>query len=218
MPPQGCRSIGAVGADGDEADLAAAHRRLHRHGAHEPRVGLEFGVRDPLVGDGVVGCDDRRDRLGQLVLVDRARVLDVEVEPAFLGADLPACDGKFHETAQQMQRGVHAHVLVPRLPVERDIDGVADVRLRSALGRDVNDRRLVGVVDRRRNGASAASEGDRALVTGLTASARIKRRLVEHDAAALVDGENLGACRSQIGVAAVELLGHAFIPDLMAAS
>ena len=44
VPPQGCRS---KPDDLDQPHAAAAHRRLDRHGLHQPRIGLELRVGDP---------------------------------------------------------------------------------------------------------------------------------------------------------------------------
>src|SRR5262245_26093385 len=50
-------------ADADEPDAALAHRWLDLHGLHQARIGLEFGVGDPLGGNGVI-AGGKRVQLG----------------------------------------------------------------------------------------------------------------------------------------------------------
>ena len=199
----------AVLADDDEAHAAGAHRRLHGHGAHELRVGLELGVGDPALADGMIGGDQRVEVGGQLVLVDGGGVLDVEVEPAVVGVDLAAGDRKLHERAEQVQQ------VCMRMRRERVSQSSTARTLwpgagrRRALGGHVHDGGLVGVVDGGGDRAAAAAvDLERALVAGLPAGGGIEHGAVEHDAAALVDGQHARGAVAQVGIGPVELLGH----------
>ena len=206
----------AVLADDDEAHAAGAHRRLDRQGAHQARIGLQLGVADPAVADGVIGGDQRVELARQRVLVDRGWVLDVEIEPAVVGVDLAAGDGELHQRAQQMQAGVHAHQPVARVPVEHDADALAGCGERAALGRDVHDAGLVGVVDGGGDRAAAAAlQLDQPLVAGLPAGGRVEHGAVEDDAAALVDAEHARAAVALVGIGPVELLGHGCHPGAL---
>ncbi len=111
------------------------------------RAGIKLGIRDPTLGDGMIGLDQSVERRRQRVLIDGVRARDVEIESPFLGADLAARDREFHQRGEQMQRRVHAHVLEALLPVEHGADGSACRRRRRALARHMDDGGLVGVVD-----------------------------------------------------------------------
>ena len=68
---------------------------------------------------------------------------------------------------------------------------------------------LSAIVDRGGNGAAAAALGlQHALVTRLPARRRVEHGAVQDDAAALVHGEHLRGAVAQVGIGAVELLGH----------
>src|SRR5690606_15813080 len=103
---------------------ACAFRRVYRHRADELRLRLEFRISDEAAAHRVIGIDESLYRCRHRFLVDG--VFHVEVEPAALRADVAAGDAEAEYRAQQVQRGVHAHVPVAPLPVDRRADGAAD--------------------------------------------------------------------------------------------
>ena len=127
-----------------------------------------------------------------------------------VGADLAAGDGELHQRAQQMQAVCMRMSLCARVPVEHGAHGLAGRRQRARLRR--RHARSWSCRRRRRwwrSGSAAALDLEHALVAGLAAGGGIEHRAVEHDAAALVDGQHARRAVAQVGVGAVELLGHA---------
>ena len=72
--------------------------------------------------------------------------------------------------------------------------GLAGLRQRAALGGNVHDGGLVGVVDRGGDGAAcSALDLEHARVAGLAAGGGVEHGAVEHDAAALVTASTRAA-------------------------
>ena len=148
VPPQGWRSMPV---DLDEAHAARSARRLHRHGLHQPRIGIELLVGDPALGHGCVAGDQRIQLLGDLGLVE-AGIRNVEIEPPVAVADGAAGDRVGQDDAQEMKRRVDAHALEPPRPVELERDGLALRQARGGLRADeMCDLRTIGAVDRVRD-------------------------------------------------------------------
>ncbi len=205
---------GAVRTDHDQSNATRSARWLHRERAHEPRIGIELSVGDPTLADRMVRRDQGLQVRRQTILVDRAGVLNVEVETPVFRADLTAGDGEFHQAADKMQCGVHAHVAQPRVPIERNRHGLAHGRLRRSFRRDVDDHGLVGhVIDRCRDRTRSASKSDHTLVARLPARAGVEWRAIKHDPATLIDGKHSGTDLLEVRVGAVELFGHGTCMD-----
>jgi len=86
---------------------------------------------------------------------------------------------------------------------------LAGCRFCRAFRSDMDDGRLVGVVDGGGDRAAAAAiDLDHALVAGLSAAGRIEDGAIEHDAAASLTASTRARAIALVGVGAVELLSH----------
>ena len=83
-------------------------------------------------------CGDKRCKRGaDRFLVDR--VLHIEVEATLLCADVAAGHAVVQNRAKQVHRGMHTHVPVAAIPVNRKIHAGADGRTRGAVLKHVGD-------------------------------------------------------------------------------
>src|SRR4029453_15576078 len=123
----GARDMGAAAwlqvhaLDVQQPHLAGAHRRLHRHGAHQLRLGRQLLVGDPARADRVILLDQAVDLARDLLFV-QALVRQVEGEPALAVADLTAGHVALDDGGEQVQAGVHAHQAVAAVPVDLGLD------------------------------------------------------------------------------------------------
>ena len=116
VPPQGCRSTDPSTPIATSRTLPVPRRRLDAHGADEAGIVSKLLVGDPAKAHRMIRRDKRKKLLGQVILVDYTCLADVEIEPAFLGADRPAGYWKRDERTEKVERRVHAHVAVASLP------------------------------------------------------------------------------------------------------
>ena len=119
----------------------------------------------------------------------------------------PPVTGKGSDDREQVQAGVDAHVAVAALPVEHGGQRFAGFGQRLGLARDMHDLALVLAVDRGGDGDVAAGPAQRAGVARLAAAGGVEDRAVEHDAAAVVDGDDGRLGFGQVGVVAEEKFG-----------
>jgi hypothetical protein len=103
--------------DVEQSYTAAAHRRFHRHGAHQIGLSGELLFGDPARPDGVVR-GDQAVQLRRDVLLVELGVRQVEIQPPLGVADLAAGDVAGDHGTEQVQTAVHAHVTVTALPVD----------------------------------------------------------------------------------------------------
>ena len=157
---------------------------------------------------GMVAGDERVEPLLDLLLRRDLAAVEVEIEPALLGADRAAGDREGEDDGEEVQAGVDAHVPMAALPVERRLDRLARLGQRLGLAGDVDDLALVVAID-------GGGDGDRRSVgadeppgiAGLAAAGGVEDGAVEDDAAAVVDGEHGGLDLGKVGVVAEEEFG-----------
>ena len=183
VPPQACRST---------PSMASSRTRPAPIGGRTLMVltssGREFSsvVGDPLRHDRAVDGEELVDLLGDPFL-GRDLALEVEVEPALVGIDLAAGDVALDHRRHDMQRGVHAHVLVAPLPVEHGMDLGADRRPGCLRRQHVQHVVALGL-QRIDDPGFAAVPAKHAGIAGLAAAGRIEDRAVEPHAAILDRG------------------------------
>src|SRR6185312_3633767 len=97
--------------DRQEPHAALAHRRAHAHGLDQLGSRGQLLVGYPLRHHRMVVGEYLVDLLSHPFL-GRHLALEVEVEAALVGVDLAAGDVALDDRRHDMQRGVHAHVLV----------------------------------------------------------------------------------------------------------
>jgi len=148
----------------------------------------------------VIGCDQFVDRQPDRLLVE-GRVADIEIQAAFRRADLAAGYAVRHHRAQQMQTGMHAHMIVAALPVEPGNEPIARFGDNGAFLRNMDDVFPTIALERRGNANFAAVAQDQhAAIARLAAAGRVEYRPVENDAAKRVDGDDRGLAFTQIGI------------------
>src|SRR5262249_29449649 len=170
---------------------------------------FELRIGDPALGHWMVGGDEHIEANAERLLIHGGGVLNVEVEATVVGIDLTAGDGELYQRAQQVQTGVHAHEPRAQVSVDFGAHALAGCGMRACLGGDVYNGGLVGVVDGGGDGtAAAAVDFEDAPVARLSAGCRVENGAIEHDAAALIDGEHARLTLAQVGVGAIELFSH----------
>ena len=202
VPPQACRSTPSI---------ASRRTRPAPIGGRTLMVftssGREFSS-SSVTHCGITGRSSGEqlvDLLGDPFL-GRHVALEVEIEPALVGADLAAGDVALDHRRHDMQRGVHAHVPVAALPVEHGVDLGAD-RRPGRIGRQhVQHVAAVGL-HRVDDPGLAAVPAQHAGVAGLAAAGRIEDRAVEPHAA-LLDRGHGGVGFLEIGVLTEEFFDH----------
>ena len=107
-----------------------------------------------------------------------------------------------------MHHGVAAHDVVAVWPVQLKLHRVTHCGQRGTFDRHVN-RVPLFVIDCGCNRGAMAVEGQRALVAGLSAGQWVEHRLVQNDAAAFIDRNNLGRAVPPIGILTKEQGRHA---------
>jgi len=105
-----------------------------------------------------------------------------------------------------MQRGVDAHALETALPVEDGAHRLAGLRRGLAVQRHMQDAatvlRIIDCAADRDRGAVGPAQ--QAGIAGLAATGGVEDRLVQFDAAALIDRQHGGGGLGEIGVVAEE--------------
>jgi hypothetical protein len=203
-------------ADLDQAHAAGAARRLHRHGLHEVRVGVELFVGDPALAHGRVARDQLVQPLRELAFVESG-LGNVEVEPSLAIADGAAGHRVGQDDAEEMQGRVDAHTLVAPLPVEPRGDWLAGLQ-RARVRRHMHDTGPVGAVDRVGDNDADIPPGKLANVARLAAALGVEYGAVEHDAALRRDADDDGVAFAGVGVVAEEESGGGHRPRARAAA
>src|SRR5262249_30256792 len=108
----GLKIDAATLADRHQAHPSRAGGRLDRHGADKAGIGRELLVGDPLLDNRMVFLDQAVDLALEPVARHGTRVGNIEIESSAVGRDLPPGHRELDEGAQEMERGVHAHMPV----------------------------------------------------------------------------------------------------------
>ncbi|MNL27179.1 hypothetical protein D3C87_1487520 [compost metagenome] len=170
--------------DAHQPDPTLAHGRLDLHGLDKIRLRFHLRVGDPFGRHQMVGLDHGVERRfqGRQILGD---LRHVEIEPALVLANGPTGhrEGKHHR--QQVQGRMHAHQAMATVPIDIHAHRLANLGKVGALGRNMDDLRLVTIGMHSRCNRNDATVGPHHLpaVTGLPARRRIKHRSIQHDAA-----------------------------------
>ena len=177
--------------------------------AHLDRRRVQFGIADPVVGDRMIGGDQRVQRVGDRLLVQTG-LGPVEIQPRPLGTHLAAGDRGGDDRRQQMQAGMQAHMGVAPVPVEHH--GQEQTRRRRCLGtlrgQPVGDGIGGRALDRFGHNPRPPVFGDQpATVAGLTAAGRIEHRPVQDDGAVIGCRQHGRGAVAGIGLGAEDGLG-----------
>ena len=111
---------------------------------------------------------------------------------------------------EQMQRGVHAHARIAKVPVDRDMHGLPDFQIEARRNcRRMRDLGLFAIdVGRARDtNGIAVRASQRAGVAGLPARCGVEDGAIENDATGLRQGDHGGAAILEIGVLAEQTIG-----------
>ena len=146
-------------------------------------IGLELRVGDPALAHRLVERDQFVEPALDLRLVEDG-LARVEIEPPLSVADRPSGHRIGRHDREQVQRGMGAHALVTQLPVDAGDDARARRGQGGALGRDVQNGRAVGVVDRVEDrNRRPVVEQQRPSVAALPSALGIKDSAIEGDSA-----------------------------------
>ena len=112
---------------------------------------------------------------------------------------------------EQMQRGVHAHAGIAKVPVDDRVHRLADLEAAGRARRpaDARSRSFAGVGEARaldQDGVAGRGR-EHAAVGGLAAGGGVEHGAVEHDAARLGEADDGGAAFLEVGVFAKQAVG-----------
>jgi hypothetical protein len=186
--------------DLEQANAPHAARRLDRHGAHQLGLGVQLLVGDPDGADVVRLGHQARQLALQVIAIER---LDhVEIEARVIGGDGAAVGRVRDDGAQQVRRGVEAHVAVAPLPVDLRPHVSPGRSGASATCRIRPSALMVSVTSRRRRRRAPELRHPR-----LPPAARVEHGAVEDDPLRIArDHPGLGG--RGVRVVAIELVGH----------